>query len=79
VIFGVFTPFPVACEDLLMTTAPLTRRGELADLRAVVGRLDLECTVVTTPQCRQRLLNLRPVPGTDTEQRLAALINLVQG
>ena len=44
-----------------------------------VGRLDLECTVVTTPHCRQRLLILRPVPGTDTEQRLAALLNLVQG
>jgi transcriptional regulator with XRE-family HTH domain len=41
-----------------------------------VGRLDLECTVVTTPRSRQRLLILRPVPETGTERRLAALIDL---
>ncbi|MCA2214159.1 helix-turn-helix transcriptional regulator [Jidongwangia harbinensis] len=43
-----------------------------------VGRLDLECTVVTTPQSRQRLLILRPAPETGTGRRLAALIDQVR-
>jgi transcriptional regulator with XRE-family HTH domain len=44
-----------------------------------VGRLDLECTVVTTPHTRQRLMILRPVPGTGTQERLASLVSIVCG
>lgn len=38
-----------------------------------VGRLDLECSVITSASSRQRLLLLQPAPGTPTRQRLAAL------
>jgi transcriptional regulator with XRE-family HTH domain len=38
-----------------------------------VGRLDLDCAVLTSPMSQQRLLLMQPVPGTPTKQRLAAL------
>jgi transcriptional regulator with XRE-family HTH domain len=38
-----------------------------------VGRLDLDCVVLTTPQSRHRLLLLQPVPGTPTKERLELL------
>jgi transcriptional regulator with XRE-family HTH domain len=38
-----------------------------------VGRVDLDCAVVTSPHSAQRLLLLQPVPGTPSEQRLAQL------
>ena len=40
---------------------------------ARVGWLDLDCAVVTSPLCQQRLLLLRPVPGTPAKERLASL------
>lgn len=39
-----------------------------------VGPLDLDCNVVLSPLSRQRMLLLQPVPGTGTEERLAALV-----
>lgn len=41
-----------------------------------VGRLDLDCVVVLSPLSRQRMLLLRPVPGTGTAERLARLAEL---
>jgi transcriptional regulator with XRE-family HTH domain len=38
-----------------------------------VGRLDLDCLVLTSALSRQRLLLLKPVPGTPSEQRLRVL------
>jgi hypothetical protein len=38
-----------------------------------VGRLDLECSVLTSPASRQRLLLLQPVAGTPTRERLELL------
>lgn len=38
-----------------------------------VGRLDLDCVVVTSAQSRQRLLLLKPVPGTPTQDRISLL------
>jgi transcriptional regulator with XRE-family HTH domain len=43
-----------------------------------VGRLDLECVVVTSPLSRQRMLLLIPVPGTGTELRLDKLFGLTR-
>lgn len=40
---------------------------------ARVGRLDLDCAVVTSPLSQQRLLLLRPVPGTPARERLERL------
>lgn len=40
---------------------------------ARVGRLDLDCAVVTSPLSQQRLLLLRPVPGTPAKERLECL------
>jgi transcriptional regulator with XRE-family HTH domain len=40
---------------------------------ARVGRLDLDCAVVTSPLSQQRLLLLRPVPGTPARERLELL------
>jgi transcriptional regulator with XRE-family HTH domain len=40
---------------------------------ARVGRLDLDCAVVTSPLSQQRLLLLRPVPGTPARERLESL------
>jgi transcriptional regulator with XRE-family HTH domain len=38
-----------------------------------VGRVDLDCAVITSPCCAQRLILLHPVPGTPSQQRLAQL------
>jgi transcriptional regulator with XRE-family HTH domain len=38
-----------------------------------VGRVDLDCAVITSPHSAQRLLLLQPVPGTPSQQRLARL------
>ncbi|WP_426502411.1 helix-turn-helix transcriptional regulator [Dactylosporangium sp. McL0621] len=38
-----------------------------------VGRLDLDCEIVTGATTRQRMLTLQPVAGTPTAQRIAAL------
>lgn len=38
-----------------------------------VGRLDLECSVLTSASTRQRLLLLKPAPGTPAAERLAEL------
>jgi hypothetical protein len=38
-----------------------------------VGRLDLDCVVLTSPTSQQRLLLMKPVPGTPTKERLEAL------
>jgi transcriptional regulator with XRE-family HTH domain len=38
-----------------------------------VGRLDLDCSVLTSPLSQQRLLLMQPVPGTPTKERLDAL------
>ena len=38
-----------------------------------VGRLDLECSVLTSASSRQRLLLMKAAPGTPTAGRLAAL------
>lgn len=43
-----------------------------------VGRLDLECVVVTSPLSRQRMLLLFPVPGTETKLRLDKLFRLTR-
>lgn len=40
---------------------------------ARVGRLDLDCAVVTSPLSPQRLLLLRPVPGTPAREQLELL------
>jgi len=40
---------------------------------ARVGQLDLDCAVVTSPLSQQRLLLLRPVPGTPAKERLERL------
>ena len=40
---------------------------------ARVGRLDLDCAVVTSPLSQQRLLLLRPVSGTPAKERLERL------
>jgi transcriptional regulator with XRE-family HTH domain len=44
-----------------------------------VGRLDLDCSIVTSPQSRQRLLLLAAVPGTGTTERLSCLSALIDG
>ncbi|WP_436532588.1 helix-turn-helix transcriptional regulator [Actinoplanes sp. HUAS TT8] len=38
-----------------------------------VGRLDLDCAIVTSSAWRQRMLLLKPVPGTPSAARIAAL------
>jgi transcriptional regulator with XRE-family HTH domain len=38
-----------------------------------VGRIDLDCSVLLSTQSRQRLLLLRPTPGTPSAERLARL------
>jgi len=38
-----------------------------------VGRLDLECSVLTSPLSRQRLLLMQPVAGTPAGERLERL------
>ena len=43
-----------------------------------VGRLDLDCVVMLSPLSRQRMLLLRPVPGTGTAERLTELHKLVR-
>ncbi|MGQ4414126.1 hypothetical protein ACN6LA_001994 [Streptomyces sp. SAS_269] len=43
-----------------------------------VGRLDLDCVVLASPLSRQRLLLLRPVPGTPTTDRLNRLRRLIE-
>lgn len=43
-----------------------------------VGRLDLECVVVTSPLSSQRLLLLQAVPGTPTLRRLGRLAELLR-
>ena len=40
-----------------------------------VGRLDLDCAVLTSPHSQQRLLLMQPVPGTPTGERLNALLS----
>jgi transcriptional regulator with XRE-family HTH domain len=42
-----------------------------------VGRLDLDCTIVLSPDSTQRLLILNPLPGTETDQRLRHLLALI--
>lgn len=42
-----------------------------------VGRLDLECVIVTSPLSRQRLLLLQPAEGTDSAERLARLDQVI--
>lgn len=41
-----------------------------------VGRLDLDCVVVTSPMSQQRLLLMQPVPGTPAKERLRRLATL---
>jgi transcriptional regulator with XRE-family HTH domain len=38
-----------------------------------VGRIELDCAVVTSPVLRQRMLMLKPVPGSPSAARIAAL------
>ncbi|GLY30490.1 helix-turn-helix transcriptional regulator [Kineosporia sp. NBRC 101731] len=38
-----------------------------------VGRIDLECSVITSPTSSQRLLLLKPTPGTPSAGRIARL------
>ena len=38
-----------------------------------VGRIELDCAIVTSPALRQRMLMLKPVPGTPSAARIAAL------
>ena len=38
-----------------------------------VGRIDLECAIITSPLSLQRLLLLTPAPGTPSRERLALL------
>jgi transcriptional regulator with XRE-family HTH domain len=38
-----------------------------------IGRLELDCSIVTSPRSRQRLLLLSAVPGTGTAERLRCL------
>jgi hypothetical protein len=40
-----------------------------------VGRIELECSVLLSPLSAQRLLVLRPVPGSLSEQRLARIVD----
>jgi transcriptional regulator with XRE-family HTH domain len=42
-----------------------------------VGRIDLECSVMLSPLSTQRLLVLRPVPGTAAGERLGRLRELL--
>ncbi|MET9914170.1 helix-turn-helix transcriptional regulator [Streptomyces sp. NPDC006476] len=42
-----------------------------------VGRLDLDCQILTSPLSRQRLLLLQPVEGTQTANRLNRLEQLI--
>ncbi|WTV94986.1 hypothetical protein OG783_33095 [Streptomyces jietaisiensis] len=49
----------------------------MADAR--VGRLDLDCVVLTSLLSRQLLLMLHPVPGTETSDRLSRLHLLISG
>ena len=59
----------------------LWNRGSVAALHCLnkevhderVGRLDLECSVLTSPTSRQRLLLMQPVAGTPTGRRLRRL------
>jgi len=61
--------------------AGLWDRGVVAALHCLnkevhderVGRLDFECSVLTSPLSRQRLLLMQPVAGTATAQRLERL------
>ncbi|MDR7277778.1 helix-turn-helix transcriptional regulator [Catenuloplanes atrovinosus] len=65
--------------DLRAASAEFARMWDEHDVSALhcsakrVNGLHLDCVVVTSPHSRQRLLLLHPVPGTGTEQRLAAL------
>ncbi len=43
-----------------------------------VGRLDLDCVVVLSPLSRQRMLLMKPVPGSGAEERLALLDSLLR-
>ena len=43
-----------------------------------VGRLDLDCVIMLSPLSRQRMLLLRPVPGTETAERLGRLSALLR-
>jgi transcriptional regulator with XRE-family HTH domain len=42
-----------------------------------VGRLKLDCEILLSPLSRQRMLLLRPAPGTGTERRLAELRSML--
>ncbi|MFI6662694.1 helix-turn-helix transcriptional regulator [Streptomyces sp. NPDC050523] len=44
-----------------------------------VGRLELDCVVLASPQSRQRLFMLQPVPGTETVDRLSRLHLQISG
>lgn len=43
-----------------------------------VGRIDLDCVVVLSPLSRQRMLLLKPVPGSGAEERLQLLGSLLR-
>jgi transcriptional regulator with XRE-family HTH domain len=43
-----------------------------------VGRLELDCVILLSPLSRQRMLLLKPAPGTPAEERLAALQAMIE-
>ncbi|MEU5265495.1 transcriptional regulator [Amycolatopsis sp. NPDC021455] len=43
-----------------------------------VGRLDLDCVVLLSPLSRQRMLLMKPVPGSGAEERLALLDSILR-
>ncbi|WP_438828617.1 helix-turn-helix transcriptional regulator [Streptomyces klenkii] len=49
------------------------RRTRMRVLHSLVGPVDLDCQVLLSPDCDQRLILLTPPPGTDTQDRLALL------
>jgi transcriptional regulator with XRE-family HTH domain len=67
--------FAQAWDEHLVSTLHCSRKI-VDDER--VGRLELDCSVVTSPSSRQRLLLLAAAPDTDTAQRLHRLSALIE-
>ncbi|WP_405467096.1 MmyB family transcriptional regulator [Streptomyces griseoaurantiacus] len=64
------------CREHRVSTLHCSTKS-VADAR--VGRLDLDCVVLTSLLSRQLLLMLHPVPGTETSDRLSRLHLLISG
>jgi len=72
-------------SDLQQASPEFARRWEQHDVSTTlhcstkvvhdprVGRVDLDCAVLTSPHCAQRLLLLHPAPGTSSRDRLTQL------